>query len=517
MARSPKLSKTRFQAGLQCHKKLWLQIHDHDKATPVGPGQQGIFDQGTRVGEIARLRWPDGILVAEDYLHHHESVETTKKLLSDPNVTAIFEAGFEELGTRVRVDVLTRSNDGDAWDMYEVKSSTSHKPEHDTDVAIQLLVLKEAGIVVRRKLLLLIDTSYEFYGDEIEPEDLLYAVDVSSEVDELQSDIREQLEAQQLMIQLPDEPIVEPDRHCSKPYQCDFWDYCTRNKPEHWIFQLPGIRQTQIERWRGQGFEDITRVPPSVKLNDRHSMISRSAQSGDVWAGEGLKSTLDTLRYPIHYLDFETFNPAIPVYEDTNPYELVPFQWSCHIDSGDGELIHEEFLADGMADPRKEFVETLCQVLGEVNQSGSIVVYSSFEKRVLTGLARKYDDPPGQMTDYGWISGGTNRPVGVIIGRLWDLMKVIRNNYYHPNFHGSISIKSVLPAVSPEFDYSALEIRDGNAASFAFQKQAERVLSESEWERTRSDLLEYCGLDSLAMARVVQVLQAEVGTQRDRP
>jgi len=501
MARSKKLSKTRFQSGLQCHKKLWLEIHDHDKATPIGPGQQGIFDQGTRVGEIARLRWPDGILVAEDYLHHHESVETTKKLLSDPNVTTIFEAGFEELGTRVRVDVLTRSNDGDAWDMYEVKSSTRHKPEHDTDVAIQLLVLKEAGLVVSRKSLLLIDRSAFFFGEnKVEPDALLVSVDVSYEVDELQSDIREQLGSQQLMIQLPDEPIVEPDRHCSKPYKCDFWDYCTRNKPEHWIFELPGIRQTQLERWRGQGFEDITRVPPSVKLNDRHSMISRSAQSGDVWVGAGLESTLDTLRYPIHYLDFETFNPAIPVYQYTNPYQRIPFQWSCHIDSGDGELIHKEFLADGLTNPRDEFTETLTEALGE---SGSIVVYSSFEKSVLTDQAR----------EYLYLQSGMQR----IVYRLWDLMKVIRNNYYHPNFHGAISIKSVLPAVAPELDYSDLEIGDGMAASFAFQKQAERVLSESEWERTRSDLLEYCGLDSLAMARVVQVLQAEVETRRARP
>ena len=493
MSRSPKLSKTKFQSGLQCHKKLWLQIHDHDKATPIGPGQQGIFDQGTRVGEIARLRWPDGILVAEDYLHHHESVETTKKLLSDPNVTAIFEAGFEELGTRVRVDVLTRSNDGDAWDMYEVKSSTSHKPEHDTDVAIQLLVLKEAGLVVRRKLLLLIDRSYEFDGDEIEPDELLYAVDVSSEVDELQSDIREQLEAQQLIIQLPDEPIVEPDRHCSKPYQCDFWDYCTRNKPEHWIFQLPGIRQTQLERWRGQGFEDIARVPEAVKLNDRHSMISRSIQSGDAWVGEGLESTLGTLQYPIHYLDFETFNPAVPVYEYTNPYERVPFQWSCHIDAGDGELAHEEYLADGREDPREEFAETLLQALGE---SGSIVVYSSFEKSVLTGLAREYEDFQAGL--------------GNIIYRLWDLMRVVRNNYYHPNFHGSISIKSVLPALAPDLDYSALEIGDGTAASFAFQKQAEGVLSESEWAKTNMNLLEYCALDSHAMIRIIQELKNTV-------
>jgi len=500
MNRQPKLSKTRFQSGLQCHKKLWLQIHDRDKATPIGPGKQGIFDQGTRVGKIARLRWPDGILVTEDYRHHHESVETTKMLLSDPNVTAIFEAGFEELGTQVRVDVLTRSNGGDAWDMFEVKSSTSHKPEHDTDVAIQLLVLKEAGLNVRRKSLLLIDRSYEFDGDNIEPDELLYAVDVSPEVDDLQSDVREQLEAQQLMTQLPDEPIVEPDRHCSKPDQCDFWDYCTRDKPEHWIFQLPGIRQTQLERWRGQGFEDFTQVPQSVKLNDRHSMISRSAASGDAWVGEGLESTLGTLQYPIHYLDFETFNPGVPVYEGTNPYERVPFQWSCHIDSGDGDLIHQEFLADGMTDPREEFTGTLLQALGE---SGSIVVYSSFEKSVLTGLAREYED----------LYEGLHN----IIYRLWDLMRVVRNNYYHPDFHGSISIKSVLPAVAPELNYSSLEIGDGMAASFAFQKQAERVLSESEWERTRSDLLEYCGLDSLAMARVVQVLQAEVGTQRDRP
>jgi hypothetical protein len=498
--RNPKLSKTRFQSGLQCHKKLWLQIHDRDKATPIGPGTQGIFDQGTRVGEFARLRWPDGILVAEDYRHHQESVETTKRLLSDPNVTAIFEAGFEELGTQVRVDVLTRSNGEDAWDMYEVKSSTRHKPELDTDVAIQLLVLKEAGLDVRRKSLLLIDTSYEFDGDDIEPDELLYAVDVSPEVDELQGEVREQLQAQQLMTQLPDEPIVEPDRHCSKPYQCDFWDYCTRDKPEHWIFQLPGIRQTQLERWRGLGFEDIAEVPSSVKLNDRHSMISQSVQSGDVWVGEGLSWTLDTLEYPIHYLDFETFNPAIPVFRYTKPYERIPFQWSCHIDSGDGAMIHKEFLADGMTDPREDFTETLLQALG---RSGSIVVYSSFERSVLTSLAREYEHLQAGLQN--------------IIYRLWDLMRVVRNNYYHPDFHGSISIKSVLPAVAPGLDYSVLEIGDGTAASFAFQKRTEDVLSESEWQQTRLDLLKYCALDSLAMSRVVQVLEAEIKTPRDLP
>jgi hypothetical protein len=491
MSRSPKLSKTRFQSGLQCHKKLWLQIHDREKATPIGPGQQGIFDQGTRVGEIARLRWPDGILVAEDYLHHQESVETTKKLLSDPNVTAIFEAGFDELGTRVRVDVLTRSNDGDAWDMYEVKSSTSHKPEHDTDVAIQLLVLKEAGLIVSRKSLLLIDRSYVFDGDEIEPDELLYAVDVSYEVDELQSDIREQLESQQLMIQLPDEPIVEPDRHCSKPYKCDFWDYCTQNKPEHWIFELPGIRQTQIKRWRDQGFEDITSVPPpSVKLNNRQRLISRSAQSGDPWVSEYLPIFLDKFRYPFQYLDLETFNPAIPVFEYTNPYKRIPFQWSCHIDFGDGELIHKEFLADGRTDPRKEITKTLLQALDE---SGTIFVNNPFEKSLLRSL-------------------GVLRALDV-----WELLSLVRHTYYHPNFHGLVETKSVLPVVAPELDYSVLEISDGTAASFAFQKRADGLMSESEWGETRMNLLEYCALNSYGMSRLFQVLQAAVGTQQDRP
>jgi hypothetical protein len=479
---------------------LWLQVHDRDKATPISPGQQGIFDQGTRVGEIARLRWPDGILVAEDYRHHQESVETTKRLLSDPIVTTIFEAGFEELDTQVRVDVLTRSTDGEAWDMYEVKSSTTNKSVHDTDVAIQLLVLNEAGIKIHRKLLLLIDTSYVFDGDEVEPDELLYAVDVSLEAHDLQDDIRAQLEAQHLMTQTPDEPNVEPDRHCSKPYQCDFWDYCTRDKPEHWIFQLPGIRQTQLERWRGQGFEDIAKVPSSVKLNDRHSIIARAVQSCGVWVGEGLPSMLDTLQYPVHYLDFETFNPAVPVFPYTNPYERIPFQWSCHIDPGDGALIHKEFMSDGMTDPREEFAETLLQALGK---SGSIVVYSSFEKSVLTGLAREYEDLQEGLQN--------------IIYRLWDLMRVVRNNYYHPDFHGSISIKSVLPAVAPELDYSVLEIGDGTAASFAFQKRTEDVLSESEWQQTRLDLLKYCALDSMAMNRVVQVLEAEIRSQSDLP
>jgi hypothetical protein len=479
---------------MQCHRRLWLEVHHRDRATPIGPAQQGIFDQGTRVGEIARLRWPTGVLVEEDFRHHPEAVARTRALMEDPTVTAIFEAAFTELRTQVRVDILARTNDGNEWDLIEVKSSTSHKPEHDSDIAIQTLVLQEAGVKLHSSQLLVIDRTYVFDGTQSDPAELLYAVDVSSEVAGMQASVRDELQRQHDMVALKDEPGIEPDRHCSKPYDCAFWDNCTSGKPEYWIFQLPGIRQTQIERWRGQGLEDISELAKSTDLNVRHTNIAQSIQTGEPWTNDDLGNVMSELEYPVYYLDFETFNPAIPIYAGTIPYERVPFQWSCHIDDGSGNLSHREFLADGRSDPRSEFADTLLLALG---QSGSIVVYSSFERSVLRDLAFEFEDIYDEMFE--------------VIARLWDLLKVVRENYYHPKFYGSTSIKTVLPALAPDLDYSNLEISDGSSASFAFQKRAEGVISEAEWKVTSANLLKYCGLDTLAMVRVARALEEASG------
>jgi hypothetical protein len=431
--------------------------------------------------------------VEEDFRHHSEAVTRTRELMADPTVTAIFEAAFTELRTRVRVDILERI--GAQWNLIEVKSSTSHKSEHDSDIAIQALVLREAGVDLESLQLMVIDRSYLFDGGKLDPDQFLYAVDVTSEAEGMRSEVLEELNRQHYMVAQTSEPDIEPDRHCSKPYDCAFWDSCTTGKPDHWILQLPGIRQTQIDRWRAQGLEDINDLADSVSLNTRHSVIAESIQSGEPWVNAQLSSVMSDLEYPIHYLDFETFNPAVPIYAGTIPYERVPFQWSCHIDDGSGELSHKEFLSDGESDPRREFADSLLEAVGE---SGSIVVYSTFERGVMWDLFNEFDDIDDEITAAIW--------------RLWDMLKVVRENYYHPEFHGSLSIKSVVPAVVPDLDYSVLEIGDGGSAAAAFQNRAEGSISGAEWERVGSALRAYCGMDTMAMVRLSQVLRDAAGS-----
>src|SRR5258705_13819490 len=105
---NPRLSKSRFLSGLQCQKRLYLECHVPELADEPDPYRRAILDTGTRVGALARLRYPGGVLVDEDHLHHDEAIARTRALLSDPAVPAIYEAAFTWEGIRIRADLLVR-------------------------------------------------------------------------------------------------------------------------------------------------------------------------------------------------------------------------------------------------------------------------------------------------------------------------------------------------------------------------------------------------------------------------
>jgi hypothetical protein len=196
----------------------------------------------------------------------------------------------------------------------------------------------------------------------------------------------------------------------------------------------------------------------------------------------------------IYFLDFETFNPAVPIYKGTRPYERVPFQWSCHTKRGEEALYHAEFLANGLEDPRRAFAESL---IAQLRDSGPIVVYSGFELGVIRDLEILYPDLGDDLR--------------VISAHIWDLLDVIRKNYYHPDFHGSYSIKSVVPALVPELAYKDLDIQAGDVATAAYQKLATNLdLDPVERKRIESELRQYCARDTLAMVKILEFLRALV-------
>ena len=487
----PLLSKTRFGAGLQCHKRLFLESYSPGLADPIDPGQQAIFDSGTAVGELARERIPGGCLIKEEHYLHTQAVAKTIEALSDRSVPAIYEAAFTFDGIRIRVDILARRR-GDVFDLVEVKSSTGVHEQHIPDVAIQLYVMEGAGIKVRRAFLLHIERDYVYEGGPYDVSRLFHLEDVTAGAREfIQSAAPAALAGMRQALGQDEPPPIDIGRHCTRPYRCAFYEYCREGAPDHHIEQLPRASAGLLDRLAEAGIRDIGDVPAAFPgLSELQQRVRQCVSSGQIYVEPGLKAALNGVTYPVHFLDFETFSPALPTYPGTRPYQVIPFQWSLHVRDGSGELCHQAFLADGGDDPRERFTTSLLDAVGS---EGTIVAYSGYEQSTIRQLAA---DHPTYA----------ERLLG-LDDRFLDLLEVIRAHYYHPNFHGSYSIKAVLPAVVPDAGYQDLEIQDGNQASLTFTQMMSAEMQDDERKRLRKALLAYCRRDTEAMVWIFDALR----------
>ncbi|HUU64176.1 MAG TPA: DUF2779 domain-containing protein [Dehalococcoidia bacterium] len=490
----PLLSKSRFMAGLQCHKRLYLECFHPELADPVDAGRQAILDTGTRVGEFARDLYPEGILITEDHLHHAAAVSSTEEALADPSVRAVFEAAFVYDDIRIRADILARSGNG-MYDLIEVKSGTGVKEEHIPDVAVQLYVLKGCGIHIGRACLCHLNKEYVYQGSSYDLSQLFLVEDITDKAEQLQPDIPSILGEMRLALWELEPPDIKPRRQCSKPYLCAFVGNCLLSEPEYRVLQLPRAREDLLLALEDASIEDIRDIPAGFPgLNATQQRVRDCVVSNRVYLDPYFPEALGRLEYPIHFLDFETFNPALPLYVGTRPYQVIPFQWSNHIITGDGELRHEEFLYEGFDDPREPFARSLLETLGK---NGSIVVYSGFEAIRIRELAENLLHLSQDL-------------LGLLEGRIVDLLALIRKHCYHQEFHGSFSIKSVLPALVPDLGYSDLEISDGGQASAAY---AEMVRPETPADRRgllRESLLAYCKRDTEAEVRLFETLRGGI-------
>jgi len=485
----PRLSKSKFLSGLQCRKRLYLEIHQPQLATAPDPSTQAILDMGTEVGELARRRFPGGSLVTAGYRQREAALAQTADLIRDARVPAIFEAALQHDGVLVRVDVLERVQTGQeeppSWRLIEVKSSTRVKEVHLDDLAIQSHVLIGAGLNLAGTCLMHIDTGYQYDGGEIDLERLFSIEDLSEAVAARRAEVPERLALMKTALLEPTPPAIEPGAHCQSPYECPFWAHCTKEKPARWIYYLPGAKQT-VTRLVQQGVATIDEIPDGTALSVTQQRVKDNVE----WVSDKLASVLRSVQYPVHHLDFETVMLAIPRYPSTRPYQSVPVQWSNHIEQEPGELIHHEFLHGEASDPRRQWAEALIESLGV---KGSIVVYSAYEEAMMRQLVEAFPE-----------FASTFR---AIIKRLWDLHPIIKTHYYHPGFQGSYSIKSVLPAVAPSMSYDDLTIREGSHAASEYYRM---VFTETDWiekATIRESLLRYCARDTMAMVELRRVLE----------
>ncbi len=491
----PSLSKSRFQFGLQCLKRLYLECYNRELADKVSDSLQAVFDTGNAVGEKARERFPGGRLVEESYLEHAKAVVATRTLLADSSIPSLYEAAVDFEGIRARFDILVR-RDGQRFDLVEVKSSTSVKDEHITDVAIQLYAAEGCGIPIDRAYLMHLNREYVYRGGEYDLEQLFTLEDVTGDARVyLAQSVPGALAEMWETLELDAAPDIDTGKHCNRPYTCSFFGHCHKAEPEHSVMQLPRLSDSLLERLKASGIASIGDIPADLPgLNALQLRVRDSVAGGRAYVGSGLRHSLEEIKLPASFLDFETINPALPLYVGTRPYERIPFQWSLHILDESGESTHREFLNPDAEDPRERFAASL---LDAVPDAGSIVAYSSYEKGVINELAEalpRYRD--------GLLA---------LVPRIIDLLKVVQGNYYHPKFHGSFSIKKVLPALVPDMGYRGLAVKEGLEASAAYAHLVTGKVPEDKDAKTRDALLAYCKRDTEAMVRVYQALLAEVG------
>ena len=488
----PRLSKSRYLNGLQCHKQLWWRVHDHDAPELVPtPGQQNLFAQGRAVGERARTYVPGGELIALPSSSHDTKVAATREVLQR-NAPAIYEAWFLADETYVGVDILERTSRG--FTVIEVKASNSRKPDHLPDAAVQVHVLRRAGLQVERAEVMHLNGACR-YPDL---SNLFVREDVTPLVETALLGVADELAAQRRMLAGP-LPEVAIGEHCTKPHDCPFIPRCWPKRPDHHVSSLYRIDRRQALDLEADGYATLYDLPTDLELSVVHARQVKAVQTGRMVVEPSLRRALAQFASPLAFLDFETVSLAIPRWPGCRPWQQVPVQFSVHLEERGAGVTHREWIADGPEDPRPALAEAVVDACAGARKV--VAYYASFERECLRQLREAA--PP------------LAKDLERIEKRVVDLLPTIRNHVYHPDFGGGFSIKKTLPALVPGLSYSDLKVRDGEVATVELQRLMFQSADMPAGERAalREALLRYCERDTWAMVKLLDTLRSLVADQ----
>ena len=483
------LSKGLYVRGMQCHKSLWLHKHNPELKDEVTAGQQALFQGGSDVGDLACELFPGGLMVPFEGLSIPDQVSMTTKAIADGK-EVIYEASFDHDGIFIKVDILRKGDTG--WEVYEVKASTRVKEVHKDDIALQLHVLNGAGLKVSKVCLVHIDNSYVRQG-EIVVKKLFAIADLTETAKKRQDKVKANVNTLRIMLS-GDQPEIGIGAHCSDPYDCDFHGHCWQDVPEDSVFDLAG-RGIDKFRYYHDGIKRLVDLPLDGLNKSQRMQTEMHLSQGEHIDTDGIKSFLDELWYPLVHLDFETFTSAIPLYDQTRPYQQVTFQYSIHIQREEGGPVeHHEYLAEPNVDPR---LGLIAGMLKAIPKDACILAYNmTFEKGRIKELAASFPIYADKLLNLN--------------ANMFDLIVPFRKRMaYRWTQRGSASIKKVLPAFVPELSYEGMAIADGGMAMEAYHIMCAEK-DPQKLSDLREHLLAYCRLDTEAMVKLHECLVAMV-------
>ena len=484
------LSKSRYTKGVTCEKYLWLTCYKPEDAEDMG--NEAVFSNGNKVGDLARHLFGDKYTLIEYDTTYKNMIDKTKDAIDNKD-EIICEASFSYDGNFISVDILKVVNDG--LEIYEVKSSTDVKDIYIDDVSYQTWVLKKLGYNIVKSSIVYVNNQYVKNGD-IDINSFFVVRDVTDLID--LDKVEKNVVKLKQVLDSKVEPKIDLSNSCVKPYDCPYFKYCTRNLVSPNVFDLGwGFRFDKkldlyykniisYDELLKSGFlNDKTAKQVECYLNDSKSYIDVNE----------IKKLFDTFKYPLYFLDFESYQDAIPQYNGTKPYQQLCFQYSLHILDKDGNLIHKEYLHDKYDEnPIYGLSEQLCK---DIPKDACVLVYNDgFEKSRLKEMANMIPELSDHLLS--------------IRDNILDLLPIFKNQFYYvKDMKGSASIKYVLPALYPNdesLNYHNLDqVHKGDEASAAYLSLKD--LSNDDREILRNNMLKYCKLDTYAMVKVYEKLK----------
>jgi len=429
-----------------------------------------------------------------EYDHHMmmqgQTVEKEAKKFIESVILPTFPMGkllwqqtFVWKNFQARADAIIHDLGDDSFHLFEIKSSTKEKMEQIEDVAFQTIVIEE-HLMIKNVNLVMLNKDY-IRDDSLEIEKLFVSSDVTEKVNAIKGKIKELMADAQKAVEAKSPDKLE---NCLKPETCPCSDLCHPNLPEFSIFDIPNLSAKKTRELQKMGIVAMEKIPDDFPLSPRQKQIVEVIKAKTPHLDKSsVTSLLNSFEFPLYFLDYESFDPAIPMHRGHKPYQHIPFQFSLHIVLQNGEISHEEFLFLEKGDPSKKLVEHLQKHIGE---KGTVLVWNkAFEIGRNEDLAKMFPEHSDFLLN--------------VNQRIFDLGEIVsKNHFIHHDFKGSWSIKKVLPVMAPELTYENLPIHKGDQAMMQWQKIVFETMDEENKNRVTKELLEYCKLDTFAMVRI---------------
>jgi len=320
------ISKSQYLKGLQCPKALWLFRNRRDLAPAISEGLQFIFDMGHEVGELAQRYFGAGIEITEPYYKIKQAIQCTTKA-AKRGADLIYEAtACSESGAYSRIDNLKKVAGSNNWDLIEVKSSTEVKDYHIDDMALQRHAFTGGGYRIRKSILMHVNNNYVRSGT-LDLQRLFTLEDCTGIVEDRLEEVGAKVAELINLINSRNEPEIEIGGHCSSPFECDYIPYCWDHVPDYSVYDIFSGRK--LDALLQDNLLEVSEVPDNFDLTDRQAVEIRAYKSNQIHCDTAeIEAFLAQLKYPLYYLDYETISAAVPLFDNSSPYETIPFQFS---------------------------------------------------------------------------------------------------------------------------------------------------------------------------------------------